>query len=163
MPIFLKIHTCFSKAGVIFAQFFNFQNKHRDNLLYFSDLVVLGFNATLTATVVSWRLVTHVSPGFLTPVLTQLFLRKPLTTFLTCFWRGERRKYARKKSHLNQGWNSQQTGHESDKLTTEPSGRGFIFLKNMLQVDLLILITSPRLQKIVPTTWISVENKYFQI
>ena len=42
----------------------------------------------------------NVFPGFLTQVLTQLFLPKPLTTFLTCFCRGERRKYARKKSTL---------------------------------------------------------------
>ena len=27
----------------------------------------------------------HVFPGFLTPVLTQLFFPKPLTTLLTCF------------------------------------------------------------------------------
>ena len=40
----------------------------------------------------------HVSPGFLTPVtlLTQLFFSKPPSTFLTCFCRGERRKYAEK-------------------------------------------------------------------
>ena len=39
----------------------------------------------------------YVFPGFLTPVLTQLFLPKPPTTFLTCFCRGKRRKYAGKK------------------------------------------------------------------
>ena len=55
-----------------------------------SWLVVFGFNATLTAKVISWRPVTHMFPGFLTPVLTQLFLLKPPTTFLTCFCRGER-------------------------------------------------------------------------
>ena len=44
-------------------------------------LVVLGFNTTLTAEVISWQLVTHVFPGFLTPVLTQLFFPKPPTTF----------------------------------------------------------------------------------
>ena len=43
----------------------------------------------------------YVFPGFLTPVLTQLFFRKPLTTFLTCFCRGERQKCVGKKSHLN--------------------------------------------------------------
>ena len=32
----------------------------------------LGFNATLTAKVIAWRSVTHVFPGFLTPVLIQL-------------------------------------------------------------------------------------------
>ena len=67
---------------------------------------------------------THVFPGFLTPVLTQLFFPKPPTTFLTCFCRGERRKYAGKKSRLNRGSNSQPPGLESDTLTTEPPWRG---------------------------------------
>ena len=66
----------------------------------------------------------YVFPGFLTPVLTQLFFPKPLPAFLTCFCRGERRKYARKKSPLNRGSNSQPPGHESATLTTEPPGRG---------------------------------------
>ena len=66
----------------------------------------------------------YVFPGFLKPVLTQLFFPKPPTTFLTCFCRGERRKYAGKKSHLNRVSNSQPPGHESDTLTTEPPGRG---------------------------------------
>ena len=47
-------------------------------------LVVLGFNATLTAKVISWWSVTQMCfPGFLTPVLTQLFFPKLPTTFLT--------------------------------------------------------------------------------
>ena len=54
----------------------------------------------------------HVFPGYLTPVLTQLFFPKPPTTFLTCFCRGERRKYAGKESHLNQRSNSQPPGHD---------------------------------------------------
>ena len=91
-------------------------------------LVVLGFNATLKARVISWRSVMHVFPGFLTPVLTQLFFPKPSTTSLTCFCRGERRKYAGKKSRLNRGSNSQPPGHESDTLTTEPPGRAAKFL-----------------------------------
>ena len=66
----------------------------------------------------------YVFPGFLTPVLTLLFFQKPPTTFLTCFCRGERRKYAGKKSRLNRGSNSQPPGHESDTFTTEPPGRG---------------------------------------
>ena len=64
-----------------------------------------------------------VFPGFLLPVLTLLFFPKPPTTFLTCFCRGERRKYAGKKSPLNRGSNSQPPGYESDTLTTEPPGR----------------------------------------
>ena len=65
----------------------------------------------------------YVFPGFLTPVLTQLFFPKPPTTFFTCFSRGERRKYAGKKSCVNWGSNSKPPGHESDTLTTEPPGR----------------------------------------
>ena len=48
----------------------------------------------------------HVFPGFLTPVLTQLFFPNPPTTFLTCFCRGEtpERKVAstgdRTRNHL---------------------------------------------------------------
>ena len=61
----------------------------------------------------------YVFPGFLTPVLTQIFFPKPPTTFLTCFCRGERRKHAGKKCRLNLGSNSQPPGHESDTLTTE--------------------------------------------
>ena len=100
-------------------------------------LVVLEFNATSTAKVIPWQSVTHtcflafshqyliccigvnttltakvicgayVFPGFITQVLTQLFFPKPLTTFLTYFSRGERRKYTGKKSCLHQGSNSQ--------------------------------------------------------
>ena len=65
----------------------------------------------------------HVFPGFLTPVLTQIFFPKPPTTFLTYFCRGERRKYAGKKGRINRGSNSQTSGPESDMLTTEPPGR----------------------------------------
>ena len=68
----------------------------------------------------------YVFPGFLAPVLTQLFFPKPPTTFLTCFCRGERRKYAGKKSRLNRGSNSQPPGHEFDTLTTEPPGSGML-------------------------------------
>ena len=62
-------------------------------------------------------------PSFLTPVLTQLFFPKAQTTFLTCFSRGEKRKYPGKKVPLNQGSKSQPPGHESDTLTTEPTGQ----------------------------------------
>ena len=85
-------------------------------------LVVLGFDATLTAKVISWRSA-HVFLGFLTPVLTQLFFPKPQITFLTCFSRGERRNYAGKNVRLNRVSNSQPPGHESDTLITEPPGR----------------------------------------
>ena len=86
-------------------------------------LVLLEFNTTLTAKVISWRSVTHMFPGFLTPVLTELFFPKPPTTFLTCFCRGERRKYVEKNSRIHRGSNSQPPGHESGTLTTKPTGR----------------------------------------
>ena len=65
----------------------------------------------------------HVFPGFFTLILTQLFFPKPPTSFLTCFCRDERRKYAGKKVLLNRGSNSQPPGYESDTLTTEQPGR----------------------------------------
>ena len=76
-------------------------------------------------------------PGFLTPVLTQLFFPKPQNTFPTCFYRGERRKYTRKKSLLNRGSNSQPPGHEFDTLTTEPPGWGPALLRRR---DIKILL-----------------------
>ena len=82
----------------------------------------------------------YVFPGFLTPVLTQLFFPKPPTTFLTCFCRGERRKYTGKKSRLNRGSNLQPPGHESDTLTTEPPRRGSL-CGNGLNVVQMICIT----------------------
>ena len=48
------------------------------------------------------------------------FFPKPPTTILTCFSRGEKRKYRRKKFRLNRVSNSQPLCHESDMLTTEP-------------------------------------------
>ena len=51
--------------------------------------------------------------------------RKKEKMLVACFCRGERRKYAGKKSRLNRGSNSKPPGHESDTLTTEPPGRGF--------------------------------------
>ena len=80
----------------------------------------------------------HEFPGFLTTVLTKLFFPKAPTTFLTCFYRGERRKYAGKKSHLNWGSNLQPPDHESNTLTTEPPGRGltsFEKLRQMVQLS----------------------------
>ena len=65
----------------------------------------------------------HVFPGFLTTVLNTNFFPKPPTAFLTCFSRDERRKYAGKKFRINRVSNSQPPGHESDTLTTDPSGR----------------------------------------
>ena len=122
-----------------------------------SSLVVLGFNATLTAKVISWRSVLHMFPGFLTPVLTQLFFPKPPTTFLTCFSRGERQKYCREKFCLNRVSNSEPPGHESNTLITEPPRRGLMvwdkkifkyFLsyldeKSKLKTNNLVLIFTP--------------------
>ena len=68
----------------------------------------------------------HGFPGFLTPVLTQLFFPKPPTTFLTYFCRSDKPKYAGKKVCSDQGSNSQPAGHESHMLTTELPRRGSI-------------------------------------
>ena len=75
---------------------------------------------------------TYVFHGFLSPGLTQLFFPKPPTTFPTCFCRGERQKYARKKSRLKRGSNLQPQGHESNTLTTEPPGRGQTTFENIV-------------------------------
>ena len=123
----------------------------------------------------------HVFPGFLTPVLAQLFskatcaevrgenmperkfassgyrnhnhqvmspTRSPLshpgrhnTTFITCFSRGERRKYARKKFRLVRVLNSQPPGHESDTLTTQPTWRCTTLKKKTLWEKEKILVT----------------------
>ena len=105
-------------------------------------LVVLGFNTTLTAKVISWRSVMHiVFPSFLTPLLTQLFFQKPPSTFLTSFCKRGWRKYARKKSCLNWGSNTQPPGHESNMLTTEPPGQGISHLKTLWEKEKL-LVTS---------------------
>ena len=84
----------------------------------------------------------HVFPGFLTPVLTQLFFPKPPTTFLTCFCRGERQKYAGKKVRLKQGSNAQPRGHESDTLTTEPPVQG----KQMFEIAYLIVMENKQVK-----------------
>ena len=69
-------------------------------------------------------------PGFLTPVLTQLFSPNPPTVLVTYFCRGERRIYARKKVCLNRRSNSQPPCHESDTLTNEPSQRVTVKLQS---------------------------------
>ena len=91
-------------------------------------LVELRFNTTLTAKVRSWQSVTHMTLCFL--AFTNFF-PKPPTTFLTCFSRGERRIYARKKFHLKWVSNSQPSGHEFDTLTTETPRRGKMFSKGL--------------------------------
>ena len=79
----------------------------------------------------------YVFPGFLTPVLKQLFFPKPPTTFLTYFCRGERQKYVGKKSRVNRGSNSQPPGHESDTLTTELPGRGCLYIVKIVLLSLV--------------------------
>ena len=106
----------------------------------------------------------YVFPGFLTPVLTQLFFPKPPTTFLTCFCRGERRKYPGRKSRLNQGLNSQPPGHASDTLTTEPSERvrqGLVYQRSSSRLPCDLDLTKIDLKSIgfiyIPR-WMSVPN-----
>ena len=82
----------------------------------------------------------HVLPGFLTPVLKHLSFPKPLTTFLVCFCRGERRKYER-KVRLNRVSKSQPPGHGSDTLTAEPSGQGIDKKKMVSKLILNDIVT----------------------
>ena len=80
---------------------------------------------------------TYVFPGFLTPVLTLPFFPKPPTTFLTCFCRGERRKYPGKKSrqthnHQVTSWTRSPLSHPGgadSKLQTFAEDN-FLFDKN---------------------------------
>ena len=60
----------------------------------------------------------HVFPGFLTPLLTQLFLSKATDYFSHMLL------YAGKKVRLNRESKSQPQDHDSDTLTTEPSEWG---------------------------------------
>ena len=87
--------------------------------------IVLGFNTTLTAKVISQLSMTHVFPGFLTPILAQLS-STALSTFLTCLSRGERQNYARKKVRLNSNSNHQVM--HPNTLTTESPGWGLLSL-----------------------------------
>ena len=87
-------------------------------------LVVLGFNATLTAMIISWRLGSTCVSWLSHTSTNTTFFPKPPTTFLTCFSRGERRKYVGKKVHLHRVSKSQPPGHESDTLSTEPAEQG---------------------------------------
>ena len=61
---------------------------------------------------------THVFPGFLPPILKQIFFPKPPTTFLIWFCRGEKWKYAWKKVCLDRGSNSQPPGHKPNHWVT---------------------------------------------
>ena len=80
----------------------------------------------------------HELPGFYRPVPTQLFFPKPQTIFLTCFSRGERRKYAGKKVGLNWVSNSQPPGHGPETLTTELPRRGAVNSSKFHCRDLVI-------------------------
>ena len=90
---------------------------------FFAWLVVLGFNATIRAKVISWRSLTHMC--ILAFSNQHNFFPVTPTTFLTCFCIGERRTYTEKKARLNRVLNSQPRGHESDTLTSERGGRFF--------------------------------------
>ena len=78
-------------------------------------LIVLGFNATLTSKVIVIMEVSqaHVFPGFLTPVLTQLFFPKPRLLFSNTYAE-VRHENTPERRRLNCGLNSQPPGHESD-------------------------------------------------
>ena len=87
-------------------------------------LVVLGFNATLTTKVISWRSVTHVCFLAFSHQCYHKFSfqsHKLLFSHASAKVRGENTP---ERSRLNRGSNSQPPGHESNTLTTEPPERG---------------------------------------
>ena len=73
-------------------------------------LVIFGFNATLTARIISWQSMTHICFLVFSHQYNSPFFRKSPITFLTCFSRGERQKYTGKKVCLNCISNSQPPG-----------------------------------------------------
>ena len=101
-------------------------------------------------------------PGFLTPALTQLSCPKLQTTFLTCFCRGERRKYAGKKVPLNCGSNSQPPGHESDTFTSEPPGRcdSFELCINPFPNDKFLTRPNSKSLKMTISNWMKMAESY---
>ena len=82
-------------------------------------------NWGLKAKVITWRSVTQMFFLAFSHQYQQsntTVFPKPLTTFLTCSSRGERRRYAGEKVRLKRVPNSQPPGHDSYTLTTEPPG-----------------------------------------
>ena len=70
----------------------------------------------------------HVFPGFLTPVLTQIFFQSHQLLFSNAS-----AEYAGKKLRTIWVSNSQPPGHESDTLTIEPPGWGKLERKKLLK------------------------------
>ena len=88
----------------------------------------------------------RVFPGFLTPVLTQLFFPKlPASAEV----RGENTP---ERKVAPRGSNSKPPGHESDTLTTEPPGGGENRTKNVLKNDWRIrALVKPDYRKVLLT------------
>ena len=117
---FLLFPQCFLSVRVTLCHFCQTLNCRLQTLSVWKSLKFLVWervNSTLTAKVISWRSVMRMFPGFLTPVLTQLFFPKPPTTFLTCFCRGERRKFAERKTAST---GDQTCNHQVMSLTCSP-------------------------------------------
>ena len=75
----------------------------------------------------------HVFPGFLTLVLTQMYFQSHRLLFSYASVEGRGENTPEKKIRLNRLSNSQPPGHESDTLTTEPPGSGFICKKGLTE------------------------------
>ena len=80
----------------------------------------------------------YVFPGFLTPVLTQLFFPKPRLLFshASAEVRGE--NTPEKKSRFDRLSHSQPPGHEPDTLTTKPPVRGVKLRVCMIKKTIII-------------------------
>ena len=118
--------------------------EHRRTFQYhpYSVVVVLGFNATLTAQVISWWSVTHMFPGFLTqvPKLLSFQSHRLLFSHASAEVRGE--NTPEREIASNRVSSSQPQGHESGMLTTESPGRGD-YLYTL--IDLMKLFFSPNI------------------
>ena len=74
----------------------------------------------------------HVFLGFLTPVLTQLSFQSQRLLISHASAKVREEITSEKKFRINQVSNSQQPGHESGTLTTEPPGRDCSFFKRTI-------------------------------
>ena len=92
------------------------------NLFWEGWLVVLGFNATLIALVISWQLVTHMCFPAFSHCTNRTFLSKAIDYFSHILLQSREAKISQKESSSQPGIELKPSGHESDTLTTELPG-----------------------------------------
>ena len=134
-----KVESMVSCYSRYFLPFLNVLHRHgpigvkvkADNIVTLTYYVMLrSYHGGRWGTCVSW--LSHTSTN-------TIFFPKPPTTFLTCFCRGKRRKYAGKKVCLNRGSNSQPPGpvvrHAHHRATrAERQNFGLVHLENICRL-----------------------------